>query len=163
MIIKEILKKLSDKEYKNYFSFKEDIRKLNLSQHHPIIKFIKFCLTDESIGELMFVKYLSQSDIFNKSLSVVIRVALYLDTKENTNYEIYFDKEKECPMIKSLTFFKEKGSLMISNVPNKNIINFSYAVKMNKGLPCITGTTTITQYYENTNEIFDSLFSLGKM
>ncbi|AXH72586.1 MAG: hypothetical protein [Caudoviricetes sp.] len=163
--VNTILSKLKNKEYTTVFSLNEDIKKLQLKSEHPIVKFItswvdnKDC--DTFISEYMLVKYLSRSDIFNKSLSTIIRVALYLDDIDNTNYEIYFDTKEECPTIKSVTMFDGKGTMMLKNIPNKNIINFSYARNMPKGLPTISGHVNLTQYNENTKEILDTLFSIG--
>ena len=156
-----ILDKLENKKYETLSSLYTDLRNLGLGDSHPIVVFIEQCKEDTSIGESKVSKYLLTSDSFNKSMSVVLRLAMYLDEENmvNTNYEILFDRESESPILKSLTFF-DKGTMMLETVPNYNIINFSYARKMEQGIPTITGRVKITKYEKNTKTILDSLFSI---
>ena len=160
-MLQAILCKLSNKGYDSLLSLYSDLKFLGLSEDHPIIFFIEQCKVGGINGESKVVEYLSTSDSFNKSLSVVLRLAMYLDEENmvRTNYEILFDSESECPILKSLTFFN-RGTMMLKTVPNKNIIDFHYARKMEQGIPTISGIVKITKYEENTKPILDSLFSI---
>lgn len=154
-----IIKKLDNNEYSNFSMFYRDF---NFNENSESLLFYFIKNMSIGYGEKAFIKFFKDED-FVTSLTTCLRVAKYLENKNNMefNYSFLKDVDTRYPSLSGI-FYLTKGTMSIRTDTKIRKVNFIYAVKGGGGgMPSINGSCKITRYDENTKDILDSLFSIG--